>query len=54
MNLATFLLLDAFRKESGIAVIVSNDSDLEEPIRVLIKELGMPVGTDKSSLGQVP
>jgi NYN domain len=44
VNLATFLLLDAFRKESDIAVVVSNDSDLEEPIRVLIEELGMQVG----------
>jgi hypothetical protein len=44
VNLATFLLLDAFRRESDIAVVVSNDSDLEEPIRVLIQELGVPVG----------
>ena len=44
VNLATFLLLDAFRRESDIAVVVSNDSDLEEPIRVLIQELGVQVG----------
>jgi hypothetical protein len=44
VNLATFLLMDAFRRESDIAVIVSNDSDLEEPIRALTKELGIPVG----------
>jgi hypothetical protein len=44
VNLATFLLLDAFRHESGMAVVVSNDSDLAEPIRVLIQELGVPVG----------
>lgn len=44
VNLATFLLLDAFRKESDIAVVVSNDSDLAEPIRVLIQELRVPVG----------
>jgi hypothetical protein len=44
VNLATFLLLDAFRKESDIAVVISNDSDLKEPIRVLIEELGVPVG----------
>jgi hypothetical protein len=44
VNLATFLLLDAFRKESDIAVVISNDSDLREPIRVLIEELGVPVG----------
>src|SRR5207249_10751218 len=44
VNLATFLLLDAFRKESDIAVVISNDSDLKEPIRVLIEELSVPVG----------
>jgi hypothetical protein len=44
VNLATFLLLDAFRHESDIAVVLSNDSDLAEPIRVLIQDLGVPVG----------
>lgn len=44
VNLATFMLLDAFRQESDIAVVISNDSDLKEPIRVLIEELGVPVG----------
>ena len=44
VNLASFLLMDAFRRESDIAVVVSNDSDLEEPIRIVIHELGVPVG----------
>jgi hypothetical protein len=44
VNLASYLLLDAFRKESDIAVVVSNDSDLEEPIRIVIQELKVPVG----------
>jgi hypothetical protein len=44
VNLASYLLLDAFRKESDIAVVVSNDSDLEEPIRIMIQELKVPVG----------
>lgn len=44
VNLASYLLLDAFRKESDIAVVVSNDSDLEEPIRIMIQELSVPVG----------
>jgi len=44
VNLASYLLLDAFRKESDIAVVVSNDSDLEEPIRIMIEELNVPVG----------
>jgi hypothetical protein len=44
VNLASYLLLDAFREESDIAVVVSNDSDLEAPIRIMIQELGVPVG----------
>jgi NYN domain len=44
VNLATYLLLDAFRKDCNLAVVVTNDSDLEEPIRVVIQELGVPVG----------
>jgi DNA-binding NarL/FixJ family response regulator len=44
VNLATYLLLDSFQEDSDIAVVVSNDSDLAAPIRVLIQELGQPVG----------
>jgi len=35
VNLATYLLFDAFRQESDFAVVVSNDSDLKEPIRLV-------------------
>jgi hypothetical protein len=44
VNLATYLLLDAFCKDCDLAVVVSNDSDLEAPIRVAMRELGIPVG----------
>jgi hypothetical protein len=44
VNLATYLLLDAFRQDCDLAVVISNDSDLEEPIRVTMQELGVPVG----------
>lgn len=44
VNLATYLLLDAFVDECDLAVVVSNDSDLEEPIRVVMQELSIPVG----------
>ncbi len=30
VNLASYLLLDAFRKESEAAVVISNDSDLAQ------------------------
>ncbi len=32
VNLATYLLLDAFRRRCDSAVVISNDSDLAEPI----------------------
>jgi len=32
VNLATWLLLDAFRKEYEAAIVISNDSDLAEPV----------------------
>ena len=35
MNLATYLLLDAFDDDYDAAIVVSNDSDLVEPIRVV-------------------
>lgn len=43
VNIATYLLLDAFKNDFGAAVVVSNDSDLAEPIRVVRQELGKPV-----------
>jgi uncharacterized LabA/DUF88 family protein len=44
VNIASHLLFDAFRDECEMAVVISNDSDLKEPIRMLIEELGVPVG----------
>lgn len=44
VNLATYLLADAFRAEADIFVVVSNDSDLMEPIRLVRQELGFRVG----------
>lgn len=44
MNLATHLVRDAFLRRFDVAVVVSNDSDLYEPIRVVRQELGKPVG----------
>lgn len=57
VNLATYLLLDGFNKEYEIAVVVSNDSDLVEPMRVVRDELKLPVGVvdpvlDKKKLSQ--
>lgn len=44
VNLATHLVRDAFRAEFEVAVVISNDSDLFEPIRIVTQELGKPVG----------
>jgi len=44
VNLATYLLHDGFMGAYDTAVIVSNDSDLREPVRVVRKVLNLPVG----------
>jgi NYN domain len=44
VNLATHLLLDGFRGDYEVAVVISNDSDLMEPIRVVREELKLPIG----------
>jgi uncharacterized LabA/DUF88 family protein len=44
VNIATHLLLDGFRNDYELAVVVSNDSDLLMPIRVVKEQFGKPVG----------
>jgi hypothetical protein len=44
VNLATHLLWDGFKSDYDIAVVVSNDSDLLEPIKIIRRELGLQVG----------
>ena len=41
VNLASHLLLDAFKHASDTAVVISNDSDLRVPIRFAEQELGV-------------
>ena len=43
VNLASYLLLDAFKKDCEAALIISNDSDLVEPIRIARREFGIKV-----------
>lgn len=43
VNLATHLLWDGFQKRYEAAALITNDSDLIEPIRVVRQELGLPV-----------
>jgi uncharacterized LabA/DUF88 family protein len=44
VNLASHLLLDAFEDAFDVAVVLSNDSDLVEPIRIATQVLGRQVG----------
>jgi len=44
VNLATHLLLDGFKGDYEVAAVLSNDSDLTEPIRVVRDELKLPIG----------
>lgn len=44
VNLASYLLLDGFEDEYELAVVVSNDSDLMLPIRMVKERLGKQVG----------
>jgi hypothetical protein len=43
VNLATHLLCDGFRGNFDIAAVISNDTDLEEPLRVVKEELKLGV-----------
>lgn len=44
VNLATHLVADAFRGRYEAAAVISNDSDLCEPIRIVAHEIGLDVG----------
>ncbi len=44
VNLASHLLRNAYSKRFEVAVLVTNDSDLAEPVRIVAQELGLPVG----------
>ena len=44
VNLASHLLRDAFLKQFEVAVLISNDSDLAERVRIVAEELKFPVG----------
>jgi uncharacterized LabA/DUF88 family protein len=44
VNLACHLVADAFEKHCDAAFVISNDSDLLEPIRIARRKLGVTVG----------
>ncbi len=43
MNLGVHLVRDAFRGEFDVAAVLTNDTDLCEPIRIVRQELNLPV-----------
>ena len=44
VNLATHLVHDAYQRNFQVAVLITNDSDLLEPIRIVRQELHLDVG----------
>ena len=44
VNMASHLVRDAFTNAFDVAAILSNDTDLVEPIRIVTSEVGKPVG----------
>ncbi len=44
VNLASHLIRDACNCSFEVAAVLSNDTDLVEPIRIVTQELGLPVG----------
>jgi hypothetical protein len=44
VNLGSHLLRDAFLGAFEAAAVLSNDTDLVEPIRIVAQEIGLPVG----------
>ena len=43
VNIACYLLVDAFDGDYDAAVVISNDSDLAEPIHLVRRKFGKPV-----------
>jgi uncharacterized LabA/DUF88 family protein len=53
VNLACHLIADGYKDAYDVAVVVSNDTDLVEPLRIVVQDLKKPVGlicpTDKAA-----
>lgn len=43
VNLGVHLVRDAFRAAFELAAVLTNDTDLVEPIRIVTRDLGLPV-----------
>ena len=54
VNLASYLLLDAFDREYQAALVISNDSDLTHPIELVRERFGVRVGVAAPVLNRHP
>lgn len=54
VNLASYLLLDAFDREYEVALVISNDSDLTHPIELVRDRFGVRVGVAAPLLNRHP
>ena len=54
VNLATHLVHDAHNDRFDQALVVSNDTDLMEPIRIVCREIGKAVGVVSPKLDSAP
>lgn len=54
VNLATFLLWDAFRRDGSVSLVISGDTDLVRPIELVVTELGRRVGVVNGTLNAAP
>jgi uncharacterized LabA/DUF88 family protein len=44
VNIATHLLHDAFHRRFDVGVLITNDSDLLEPVRIVRRDIGLLIG----------
>jgi uncharacterized LabA/DUF88 family protein len=44
VNISAYMILDAFRDDIDSAVVITNDSDLREPLRIVQEDLGLTTG----------
>lgn len=44
VNLASYLIMDGYKEDYDVAIVITNDSDLVEPIRIVKEEIGIPIG----------
>ncbi len=54
VNLAVHLLNDAWKGLFDMAVVVTNDTDLKEPISIVVKERQLPVAVVNPTINKTP